>query len=241
MNHYPHHIGDYIKSTVHLSDAEDLAYRRLIEFYYDTESPIPLETQTVSKRLRLGSEVVENVLKEFFQKTDKGWRHKRCDLEINAYLAKCERNRQVGKLGGRPKKTQMVSENNRLETQPEPEPEPEPLKPKTQKKSSKGSQVPEDFLPDETGLRLAKESGVPIEVEILKFKDFHASKGSVMKDWQAAFRTWIRNAIKFNGYTKPDPQRSTSCIVCGKDGVLRIGSSWYCRSHDQHSPRSYLS
>ena len=39
MNFYPFHIGDYISHTSHLSDAEDLAYRRMIDIYFQTEKP----------------------------------------------------------------------------------------------------------------------------------------------------------------------------------------------------------
>lgn len=119
MNHYPHHIGDYVKATVHLSPDEDLCYRRLLDMYYDTESPIPLETQSVSRRLRMGSEVVETVLKEFFISRADGWHSLRCDMEIREYHARAEKNRVNGKRGGRPKKTQSdilgnptLSQNN---------------------------------------------------------------------------------------------------------------------------------
>jgi len=30
------------------------------------------------------------------------------------------------------------------------------------------------------------------------FIDFHRAKGSVFKDWTAAWRTWVRNEIKFS-------------------------------------------
>ncbi len=116
MNHYPHHIGDYIKSTVHLTNEEDLTYWRLICHYYDTERPISKETQTVSKRLRLDNQTVLRILQEFFFEQDDGWHNKRCDEEITWYQQKCARNREVGKLGGRPKKTQVVSRKKRLET-----------------------------------------------------------------------------------------------------------------------------
>ena len=33
MHYYPHHIGDYKSATAHLSNEEDLAYRRLLEMY----------------------------------------------------------------------------------------------------------------------------------------------------------------------------------------------------------------
>ena len=44
MNYYSFHIGDYRGATAHLSNEEDLAYRRLLDMCYDTESAIPLET-----------------------------------------------------------------------------------------------------------------------------------------------------------------------------------------------------
>lgn len=34
--------------------------------------------------------------------------------------------------------------------------------------------------------------------EIPQFTDFHKSRGSTMLDWQAAFRTWMRNSRKFS-------------------------------------------
>lgn len=64
-------------------------------------------------------------------------------------------------------------------------------------KPSKGSKVPKDFYPDETGVRLASELDVSIPAEIGQFTDHHTARGTVMKDWQAAWRTWARNAHKF--------------------------------------------
>jgi len=33
----------------------------------------------------------------------------------------------------------------------------------------------------------------------LAFVDYHLAKGSIFKNWEAAWRNWIRNDIKFNG------------------------------------------
>lgn len=46
------------------------------------------------------------------------------------------------------------------------------------------------------------------EAEVEAFLDYHRAKGSVMKDWDAAFRTWIRNSTKF-GRGAPGPKRMT--------------------------------
>ena len=111
MFYYPHHIGDYKSATMHLSNEEDLAYRRLLEMYYDTEKYIPLETQWVARRLRVGTDALTSVLKDFFVETKTGWKHLKCDLVIADYHEMAEKNRRNGKLGGRPKANKHAGEN----------------------------------------------------------------------------------------------------------------------------------
>jgi uncharacterized protein YdaU (DUF1376 family) len=88
---------------MHLSNEEDLAYRRLLEMYYDTEQPIPLETQWVARRLRVDTQALESVLKDFFQSTESGWRNAKCDLVIRDYHEMADKNRRNGMKGGRPR------------------------------------------------------------------------------------------------------------------------------------------
>ena len=103
MHYYQFSIGDYRAATAHLSNEEDLAYRRLLDMYYDTEQKIPLDTQWVSRRLRLDSFVVINVLNDMFVQHEDGWYHARCDDVIQQYHAMSEKNRANGRLGGRKK------------------------------------------------------------------------------------------------------------------------------------------
>ena len=85
MHYYQFHIGDYRASTSHLSNEEDLAYRRLIDWYYDTEKPIPVDSDWVAKRIRCEKTVVEGVLKDMFKLGENGWHHQRCDTELVKY------------------------------------------------------------------------------------------------------------------------------------------------------------
>jgi uncharacterized protein YdaU (DUF1376 family) len=114
MHYYPFNIADFSLHTAHLTLEEEAVYRRLIDFYYDTETPIPKETQPVIRRLRLGSYLseFEQVLSEFFTLEDDGWHSYRCDIEIKAYHDKADKARANGKKGGRPRK------NKGIETQP---------------------------------------------------------------------------------------------------------------------------
>lgn len=120
---YKFHLGDYITHTMHLSDAEDLAYRRLLDLYYMSERPIPLDTESVSRRIRLDLDITESVLGEFFERTDEGYRNHRCDVEITKYQHQVATNTLLGKRGGRPKKTESEPNQNRNETLTEEEKE----------------------------------------------------------------------------------------------------------------------
>ena len=107
---YKFHIGDYLTHTVHLSDAEDLAYRRLLDLYYMSEKAIPLETESVARKIRLDLDITESVLDEFFERTETGYFNNRCHVEVAKYQHQVENNRQLGKRGGRPLKTESKTE-----------------------------------------------------------------------------------------------------------------------------------
>ena len=131
MNYYQFHISDFASHTSHLTLEEEAVYRRLLDYYYDTESPIPVKTQPVIRRLRLGSESVifDAILSEFFVKMADGWHNLRADFEINDYHKKGDTARENSKKGGRPKKnrgleTQSVIAGFQNETQPKANQEP---------------------------------------------------------------------------------------------------------------------
>jgi uncharacterized protein YdaU (DUF1376 family) len=85
MHYFQFNIADYRSATTHLSNDEDLAYRRLLDMYYDSEQKIPLDTQWVARRLRMDTQVVEAVLVDMFEKQEDGWFHARCEEVIQQY------------------------------------------------------------------------------------------------------------------------------------------------------------
>ena len=203
MFYYSFHVGDYIHDTAHLSNDEDLAFRRLLDLYYTQEQPIPNKTQEVSRRIRMAkfADVVKTVLEEFFvfDKTNNCWRHKRCDETIAAYQAKAERNRAVGKLGGRPKsnpnanpkETQMVSKHN-------PNQEPRTNNQEPIVKATKGSRLSTDFELPETWTEFCQTERPDLTPQKVfdSFKDYWVAKAGnqgVKLDWQATWRNWVRN------------------------------------------------
>ena len=84
MHYYQFNIGDYHSHTLHLSEMEDLAYRRLLDWYYLHETPIPLEINEVARQIRMRSHTncIANVLLEYFERIANGWVHHRANKEI---------------------------------------------------------------------------------------------------------------------------------------------------------------
>ena len=108
---YKFHIGDYLTHTAHLNEYEDLVYRRLLDLYYMSEAEIPLDTKAVARKIRMDLDATESVLAEFFEKTETGYFNSRAHAEITKYQAQVKTNRSLGKRGGRPKKTESVTES----------------------------------------------------------------------------------------------------------------------------------
>jgi uncharacterized protein YdaU (DUF1376 family) len=88
MHYYQFNIGDYSSHTKHLSPTEDICYRRLLDYYYLHEQPIPNDLAKVTRLLCLNKEYipdVEQVLNEFFMLSNDGWINERADKEIKQY------------------------------------------------------------------------------------------------------------------------------------------------------------
>jgi uncharacterized protein YdaU (DUF1376 family) len=208
MHYYQFNIADYRKDTSHLTAIEHYIYRSLIDWYYLDEKPIPTETQVVIRRLSLGIEMVkhlENVLADFFKKTDSGYQHNRINTEIVAYHEMAAKNKVNGKKGGRPRKTQSVISGNPNESQKNPNQEPitNNHKPDIKNKTPAKTSVLPFWLPEEkwhSFREMRKKIKKPLtdEAERLLFMDLEkirndgldpieAINNSIKSGWQGIF------------------------------------------------------
>lgn len=67
--------------------------------------------------------------------------------------------------------------------------------------TKKRSALPKNFKPELTGKASEIVAAWPpsrLAHEMDAFRNYHLAKGSLMADWQAAFRTWIGNAEKWS-------------------------------------------
>ena len=99
MHYYQFNIGDYQSHTAHLEPLEDLAYRRMLDWCYLHEKPLPFEANEIARiiRLRDHASVVRDVLNEFFSRYGEGWVCDRVLEEIEHYKAKIEQASRAGK------------------------------------------------------------------------------------------------------------------------------------------------
>jgi uncharacterized protein YdaU (DUF1376 family) len=101
MNYYQFHIGDYVSHTHHLSDEEDLTYRRMLDYYYQSEQPFDgSKIEKIARKIKAHPEVVEQILEEFFELSsdDFCWHNKRADEEISKFHLKSDRAKTANKI-----------------------------------------------------------------------------------------------------------------------------------------------
>lgn len=55
----------------------------------------------------------------------------------------------------------------------------------------------ETWTPNQAAIDRAKMAQLDLNTERDSFVDYHAANGSTFVDWDAAFSTWLRNAVKF--------------------------------------------
>jgi uncharacterized protein YdaU (DUF1376 family) len=119
MHYYEHNIGDYRKDTAHLTLLEHGIYRQLIDSYYLSESPLSKDLEKLMRThsIRSAEEMLSfsNVLSDFFELTEEGYIHKRCDKTIAEYHGKSEKARASAKA--RWANRDKVIDANALQTQ----------------------------------------------------------------------------------------------------------------------------
>lgn len=93
-----------------------------------------------------------------------------------------------------------------------------PKKPAQKRRSA----LQPDFYPNESGVMLADEKRLSVDVELQKFSNYHLSKGNLMADWQAAWRTWIGNALVASR-SASSPAKNPSQTETFKERDARIG------------------
>jgi len=113
MNYYERHLGDYAKSTAHLTMLEHGAYCLLLDRYYSTERGLPKDAVHRVARAKSKAEIhaVDAVLSEFFILVDNVYINQRAEDELEKARGRIRAAQENGRRGGRPKKNPAGNEN----------------------------------------------------------------------------------------------------------------------------------
>jgi uncharacterized protein YdaU (DUF1376 family) len=208
MNFVKLYIGDYQRDTGHLSIAEHGAYLLMLQHFYATERPLPTG-KALHRLLRAETKVdrdaIDAVVRQFWSEGDGGLVNKRAQLEIQRADHQRTVNREVGKLGGRPRKTESVSES--VSSSP---PDAEPIENPSQtpdtrhqtpdkgkEQRARGTRLQLSALPDDwQSFCIAERPDLQPAAVFERFVDYwRAQPGQqgVRADWLATWRNWVRN------------------------------------------------
>ena len=220
MKHYPHHISDFNNATRHLNRIERGLYRDLIELYYETEKPLPIEVVEVARRIVANelSTDVERMLNEFFIQTPQGWYHARCDEEISKYQSNNSQRAVAGKasaakkalkkhqaLNGDSTSVEIPLNENSTKRQNQSTNQPiNQLPPTVVRRPTR--KCPADFLLTDEMRVWAKTECALVDVDraTAKFRD-HTFK-TAMTDWAGAWRNWLRKDAEFSAPKRVDAE-----------------------------------
>ncbi len=215
---YAFYPDAYERDTSHLSLMQEGAYRRLLDHYYKTENALPVDPVSLYRMCRVSTQAeraaLNSVLAEFFYLGSDGRYHnKRADEEIqkaveisakrsdaaNKRHSKTYANAEQKHTHSTTTSTATSSEakaSSGLEGAPQ-----AASKPRRKAKTS----IPENVPSPEARENAVQFWGAHARVDLIpqlqdqidQFKDHHLKLGSAFADWDAAWRNWYRNALKF--------------------------------------------
>lgn len=115
MHYYQHHIGDFLRDTSSLSQANAFSYLKLLWMYYDTEAPLPDDPEYLAFKIGAPIEDVKQILKGFFTLENGVWNQRRCDAEIAKFRLKSDRAKTANQIRWQ-SKMDTVSEPDQIAT-----------------------------------------------------------------------------------------------------------------------------
>lgn len=207
MHYYEHNVGDYRKDTAHLSLLEHGVYRQLLDTYYLDEHPLTLDHAKLmrSHSVRNADEVqaLENVLADFFERTEQGYVHKRCEAVIGAYKAKSANAKKSAEArwakergncdaGAMRSHTDGNANHKPLTNNQQPKEKTKAPRAKRPSRPSKTS-LPNDFSISDRVRKWAAENGhIRLEEHFESFVRKARAKGYEYASWDDAFMEAIR-------------------------------------------------
>ena len=194
MHYYQFNIGDYASHTRHLEPMEDLIYRRLLDLYYLHERPLNDDASVVAKQIGLRDMAasVRDVLNEFFERADDGYRSARADKEIAHYHSKIEQASRAGKASAE----RRINARS-TDVQPTNNQEPITINHKPKKEQQRGTRLPAQVenIQEWVNFCQTERPDLIFDKVYSQFRDYwiaQPGQKGVKLDWDATWRNWVR-------------------------------------------------
>ena len=211
MHYYQFNIGDYQSHTSHLSETEDLAYRRMLDWCYLHEKPLPVDPEEVSRliRMRTHSESIAVVLREYFEIRDEGWINLRVIQEILKVGIKSEKASESAKARwSKPKDANALpTQSERYATQ-DTLPKTQDTKPKKTTVEAPAGVTPETWAAFVQQRKTKKAQITQLVLDSIAKQAALASwtledalKEIIVRNWTSFNAEWVKGKPK-NDYTK---------------------------------------
>jgi uncharacterized protein YdaU (DUF1376 family) len=221
----PLHIAEYLADTGHLGTIEHGAYLLLLMHHW-RQGSVPTDEGQLRKIARMSVpewQDARGVILDFFRRDGDVLKQKRATKEREKATRLFDAKSDSGKAGaaarwrsdgdgnGKPNGKRMAEPlANECRTDA---PSTKDLSSPSLRSGSERASAPTkrrtsipEFFPGEGERASAEEfwaskerPEISVDEECAKFRDHHVSNGNTMADWPAAWRTWVRNALKFNG------------------------------------------
>jgi len=159
MHYYQFNIGDYASHTNHLDPIEDIAYRRMLDWCYTHEKPLPQDVGEIARliRMRDNAPAIRDVLNEFFEQVEGGWFSARVQREIENFRTKIQQASKAGKASA---ERRLSARSTGVELTNNHKPITDNNKPKKESAVAPPSDVDEQVWKDWLTLRKAKKAPV---------------------------------------------------------------------------------
>lgn len=240
-------IGDYLKDTMHLSDAAHGSYLLLL-FHYWQRGPLPDDDDmlaAIARCDRIAWAKRRQTLAPFFQIENGQWKHGRVERELERARAKSlaaqqsARKRWQQDTDADAMRSHSDGNANAMPTQCSPSPSPL-LNPETSSPTIPAPRVarlpatplPDDWKADEGYARQLGLQQAEVDREVVKFRAYWTGgkgQGSrkTAKGWRQAWMNWIGKAVDrgFVGGDGPAPAASAA----GQPAISDLEAQWTAR------------
>lgn len=215
-NWMPFYVADYLADTGRLTTEGHGAYVLLIMECWQSERPLPDDDDQLAAITRLPIArwaKLRPVLAGFFQVEEGLWRHKRVDTELAKATARMGARSNAGHRGAvarwqthaPPDGEAIANASDGHRQNDAPSTIVHPVTSVTgearEAKAKKGTKIPEGWEPGEQGAAYAAGrslKGDELARQISMFVNNHTSKGSIFKNWDSAWRTWVDRCPDFS-------------------------------------------